>query len=377
MIKNIAKITVIVLLIIILIAGGIIVSLFTLPQKIKVAPTVFDMGNENYCVTFVTSLKGSGYIKYAVNGEEKIIWDTTSGTITTHDTVHKIIVPKDELRNNSYVVGSQFVAYKLGYTAIKGGSIESDPINFRGTEKDDGIKLLAITDVHEMMDEVKKSLEFFTDEYDMMVFLGDICSDFGNKSRFTDHVLADAAYITKGEYPVAYARGNHETRGEYASQLLQYFPTNTGELYYTFNFGGLSAIVLDPGEDKEDDHVEYSGLVDFSSYREKQFKWISSLKAEDFMGKYKIVFSHEPRLNNHFGKNWEAPLKELGFDLIVGGHLHRSELIEGEIPAFVAGGKNSDFIWAASSITLKDGNISLLTIDTKGNTVLEKTIKAD
>ncbi len=349
------------------------ISLFALPQKIKVAPSVFDMGNENYCVVFVTSLKGSGYIKYTVNGEEKIIWDTTSGTISTHDTVHKIIVPKDELRGNTYVVGSQYVAYKFGYSAIKGNSVESEPIKFRGEEKDDEIKLLTITDIHEMTDSVKKSLTFFTEEYDMLILLGDIVSDFGNKSRFTDHVLNDAAFISKGEIPVVYARGNHETRGEYASQMLQYFPTDTGELYYTFDFGGLSAIVLDPGEDKEDDHVEYSGLVDFSSYREKQFNWINSLKAEDFTGRYKIVFSHEPRLTDHFEMNWEAPLKSLGFDLITGGHLHRSELIEGDIPAFVACGKYSGG-WAASSLTLENGTIRMLTINTEGETVLDKTI---
>lgn len=375
MVKKIIIIVCIALLVIILTAGAITVSLFTLPQKIKVQPTVFDMGNENYCILFATTLKGSGYVKYTVDGEEKVIWDTTSGTISTHDTVHKIIVPKEELRNNSYVVGSQFVAYKLGYTAIKGGSVEGEPINFRGGEKEDGIKLLAVTDIHEMMDDVKKSLGYFTEEYDMMVFLGDICSDFGNKSRFTDHVLADAAYITKGEYPVVYARGNHETRGEYASQLLQYFPTVTGELYYTLSFGGLSAIVIDPGEDKEDDHIEYSGLVDFSSYREKQFKWINSLKPEDFSGRYRLVFSHDPTLTEHFGKNWEEPLKNLGFSLIVGGHHHKSSLTKGDISVFIAGGKNKDFTWAASSITMENGEIKMKTVNIDGTTILEDSIE--
>ena len=377
MFRKIAIAAGIFLLVITLIAGGIAVSLFTLPQKIEVEPVVFDMGDENYCILFVTSLKGSGYVKYTVNGEEKIIWDTTSGTISTHDTVHKIIVPKEELRSNTYVVGSQFVAYKLGYTAIKGGSTESEPISFRGEEKEDGIKLLVITDIHERMDNVNKSLEYFTEEYDMMVYLGDICSDFGNKSRFTDRVLSYASSITRGEYPVAYARGNHETRGEYASQLLQYFPTNTGELYYTFDFGGLSAIVLDPGEDKEDDHAEYSGLVDFSSYREKQFSWINSLKAENFTGRYKIVFSHDPTLAEHFGKNWEETLKNLGFSLIVGGHHHRCSLTKDAISVFIAGGKNADFIWAASSITLENGEIKMKTVNVDGTTILEDSITAE
>lgn len=373
MAKNTAKIAGIVLLILLVIAGGFMVSLFALPQKIKVSPSVFDMGNENYCIIFATSLKGSGYVKYTIGGKEKIVWDTTSGTISTHDTVHKVIVPKEELRGNTYVVGSQFVPYKLGYSAIKGNTVESDPIKFRGEEKDDGIRLLTITDIHEMKDSVKQALEYFTEDYDMLILLGDIVSDFSNKGRFTDHVLYNAAFISRGEIPVVYARGNHETRGEYASQMLKYFPTNTGELYYTFDFGGLSAIVLDPGEDKEDDHVEYSGLVDFSSYRKQQFNWINSLKPEDFTGRYKIVFSHEPRLTDHFGVNWASPLAALGFDLITGGHLHRSEFIEGSVPSFVACGKYKDG-WAASSLTLENGTIRMLTINTEGEIVLDKTI---
>lgn len=359
---------------ILVIALASFIGIKVVPQKIKTQPVVFDMGNENYCVIFSTSLKGSGYIKYTYEGEEKIIWDTTSGTISTHDTVHRIIVPKNELRNNTYTVGSQFVFYKLGYSALKGRFVEGESVSFKGQEKQDGIKLLTVTDIHGMMDEVKKALPYFTEEYDMLVMLGDIVSDFGNKSRFTDHVLADAAYISKGEIPVVYARGNHETRGEYASQLLQYFPTSTDELYYTFDFGALSAIVLDPGEDKEDDHAEYSGLVDFSSYREKQLRWINSLNKEDFTGKYKIVFSHDPTLSEHFGMDWETPLRELGFNLIAGGHHHRSSLTEGEISVFVAGGKNTGVVWSASSITLENGKIRMLTIDTEGNTILDETI---
>ncbi len=373
MAKKIAKKAGITLLALIIVAGAVMASLFIIPQSISVAPAVFDMGDENYCVIFVTSLKGSGYIRYTVNGEEKTFWDTTSGNISTHDTVHRIIVPKDELRGNSYVVGSQFVPYKLGYTAIKGRSVESEPISFRGQEKEDDIKLLTLTDIHGMTDKVKKALTYFTEEYDMLVMLGDIVSDFGNKSRFTDHVLSNAAFISKGEIPVVFARGNHETRGEYAAQMLQYFPTSTGELYYTFDFGSLSAVVLDPGEDKADDHAEYSGLVDFSSYRQKQSDWINSLDKDDFTGRYKIVFSHYPRIDDHFGMNWMTPLRELGFTLIVGGHHHRSDLFDTEIPGFVACGKYSGG-WAATSITLKNGTAHLLTINTEGETLCDQTL---
>lgn len=356
--------------------GGVMLFHSLKPQKIKTEPAVFDMGGDYYCVMFESSLKGSGYIKYTYNGEEKTVYDATAGIIATHDTVHKILVPKNELRNNTYTVGSQYVPFKFAYTAQKGEIAESEPIHFNGEEKEDNIRILTITDIHEMEKEVQQAVSHFEDDFDMVVMLGDITSNFEKKEKFTDHILYDAAFLSKGKIPVVYTRGNHETRGEYASQLLQYFPTETGEFYYTLDFGGLSAIVLDSGEDKEDEHEEYSGLIDFASYREKELNWIKSLKAEEFNGKYKIVFCHEPRIDDHFGENWMAPLNTLGFNLVVGGHLHRSELIESEIPAFVACGKYKDG-WAASSITLQNGEIKLLTINTEGETVLDKTIAAE
>ncbi|MBQ9946503.1 MAG: metallophosphoesterase [Clostridia bacterium] len=376
MAKKIVIVIFLALLIIAVIIGGIFLFLKLRPQTIKVQPAVFETGTENYCILFESSLKGSGYVKYTYNGEEKTVWDATSGIIATHDTVHKILVPKNELINNTYVVGAQHVPFKFAYTAQKGDVCESEPIHFRGEEKEDNIKILAITDIHEMEEDVKKAVSFFEDDSDIVVMLGDITSNFEKKEKFTDHILTDAAFLSKGEIPVVYTRGNHETRGEFASQLLSYFPTETGEFYYTFDFGALSACVLDAGEDKDDSHEEYSGLIDFSSYRKKQFNWINSLKAADFTGKYKIVFCHFPLIDDHFGMNWMTPLKEKGFTLIVGGHHHKSELFEREITAFDACGKYKDG-WAASSITLSKGNIELLTINSKGETVLSETLKAE
>ena len=65
-------------------------------------------------------------------------------------------------------------------------------------------------------------------------------------------------------------------------------------------------------------------------------------------------------------------------DLIVGGHYHKSEFIDGELPIFIDGGKIKSIngCWAASMMTLKDGQIHMLTIDNSGNVLLDKTIEA-
>lgn len=340
-------------------------------QKIAVPPAVFETGTDDYVIIFETELKGSGYVK--IKGKEKTYWDAPSGIIATHDTVHTIRVPKDELRGNSYIVGSQHIPFKYDYSAVKGNFCESDEYHFRGVPCEDDVKLLLLTDIHEKEPLVRDALKHFSDKYDMLIMLGDIASSFMKKEKFTKVILSDAAEFSKGEIPVVYTRGNHETRGEYASQLLRYFPTSTGEFYYTFDFGPLSAVVLDSGEDKEDDHREYSGLIDFHSYREKEYKWIKSLKKEQFNGKYRIVFCHHPEISNHFRRDWQTPFAQMGFDLVVGGHYHISRFIENSPPSFVACGRYSDG-WAASSLILKNDTIKMITVNNRGEELMNRLI---
>jgi len=341
-------------------------------------PSVFDCGNEYYAVVWATSAKGSGCVKYTYNGEEKTIWDESAGIIKTDDTVHSVLVPKEELQGNKYKVVSQYVGYKFGYNAGRGKTIESKEYSFGGIPKDDGIKFLSISDIHYMEKEMKKSLEYFADEKpDFVVMLGDITSTLETKSQFTDYFLKDAAYLSKSEIPIVYTRGNHETRGEFGAELIDYLPTETDNFYYTFDFGSLGAIVLDSGEDKEDSHPEYDGLVNFEEYREKEYNWLTSLEKSEFENsRYKLVFSHDPIISDYFGKDWTKPLKDLEMDLIIGGHHHKSEFIEaeGEIPVFIDCGKDTGEIWAASMITLENDTIRMLTIDNNGNTLLDKTI---
>ena len=346
--------------------------------QITVSPAVFETGDDYYAVVWATSTKSTGYIKYTYNGEEKTIWDAPSGLIATDNTVHVIKVPKEELRNNTYKVGSQYVVFKYGYSALKGKTVESQPITFNGIEKEDGIKILTLSDIHDMTEPVENAVNSLNCQPDVVALVGDISSSMEEKSTYTESILGNAAKYSKGEIPVIYIRGNHETRGEFASQMIQYFPTKTGEFYYTFNFGSLSAIVLDSGEDKEDSNKEYDGLVDFSSYRQQELKWINSLSEEDFNGKYKLVFSHNPVVNNYFGNDWTINLKNLGADLIVGGHFHKTKFTDGELPVLIDGGKGKESLgyeYAATLITLNDGKINILTVDNNGRTILDEIIE--
>ncbi len=346
--------------------------------KIKAEPSVFDTGADYYSVVWSTTGKGSGYVKYTYNGEEKTVWDASAGIIRTDDTIHSVQIPKEELQGNTYKVGSQFVAFKLGYNASKGKTVESEEYSFNGVPKQDDIKILCISDIHEMEKKMNKAVSYHTHKPDMVMLLGDITSNMELTMQF--HSLLKYAHgLSGGEIPVAYVRGNHETRGEFGAQMLKYFPSETGEFYFTFDFGPLSAIVVDSGEDKEDDHEEYSGLIDFATYREQEYNWLCSLESSRFENAtYKIVFSHDPTLVDHFGKDWTAPMLNLGMDLMVGGHHHTNGFREETLPVFIDGGKQNDGsgAWVASMLTLKDGTINMFSVDDSGNVLLDKTITA-
>ncbi len=349
-------------------------------MRITVAPAVFETGGDYYNIVWETSFKGSGCVKYTYNGEEKVIWDSNNGIITSDDTVHSVRVPKEELRGNTYTVESQFIPFKFAYHCLKGRKAVSDPVTFGGEEKEDNITVLCISDVHEMEKEMKQALSFIEEKPDLICMIGDITSEMRTKDQFTKFLLKDAAYISGGAVPVVFTRGNHETRGEYAGVLADYLGDDKGNFYYTFEYGALSAVVIDSGEDKEDGHKEYSGLVNFEILREQEYTWLCSLKESDFSGKYRIVFSHEPVLSEHFGKDWSAPLKDLGMELVVGGHWHDVQYIENDLPSLIVGGNitNSSFEeehgskWAATVLTLKNGEISFKTVDNNGKVLMEK-----
>lgn len=349
-------------------------------MKITVAPAVFETGGDYYNIVWETSFKGSGCVKYTYNGEEKVVWDSNNGIIASDDTVHSVRVPKEELRGNTYTVQSQFIPFKFAYYCLKGRTAESKPIAFGGEEKEDNINILCIADVHEMEKHMNKALSFIEEKPDLICMIGDITSEMRTKDQFTKFLLKDAADLSGGAIPVVFTRGNHETRGEYAGVLADYLGDEEGKFYYTFDFGALSAVVIDSGEDKEDSHKEYSGLVNFEALRNEEYQWLCSLDKKDFDGKYKIVFSHEPVLAEHFGKDWTAPLEKLGMELVVGGHWHDVKYIEGDLPSLVVGGNitNSDFEkdfgsrWAATMVNLNEGRISVKTVDNNGKILLER-----
>ena len=338
-------------------------------------PVVFECGDV-YAVSWVTTQKGSGHVICQRDGEERIFHDAADGLIRTDDTVHVVRVPKDAITDGSYRISSRQVYFRYMTTADVGETITSAPYRFRGVPPEDGMKILSISDIHEKEDLLDRTMAYFADVTpDLMILLGDVPSQMEYKSDLVT-IIADAAKLSGGEIPVVYARGNHEARGEFAANLKRYFPYATGEFYFPFRFGALSALVLDPGENKADDHEEYCGLVDFASYREKEFAWLCHLDDNTLDGKYRLVISHIPKLYDFFGKDWVTPLIRLGADLMVSAHLHKVRLQDGDLPELVEGGiMDGGESFAVTLLTLENGGISILSKNMMGDVLLDTCVE--
>lgn len=176
---------------------------------------------------------------------------------------------------------------------------------------------------------------------DFAVLNGDILQDPQGEKDIADHLLAPMAWFTSRAIPCVFLRGNHETRGAAARILKSYLPLPDNRYYTAMTFGATRLLFLDCGEDKPDTNNEYSGLVDFEPYMERQRTWLETEITSDAFksATWRIVIIHiPPDWRTPEDKMWHGP-KRIGerfaplFDqgnvtAVISGHNHKAELIE-------------------------------------------------
>lgn len=168
---------------------------------------------------------------------------------------------------------------------------------------------------------------------DFVCLNGDLLNSIESEKALFEGFLASASeLLTPAGIPLVVTRGNHDGRGKFARHWLDYFPTPTGESYYTFRRGPVFFVVLDGCEDKPDSDIRYYGLSTADAYREQQAQWLRGVVAgEEFRSApYRIVLIHMPP-NKGRGWHGELEIERLflpildgsGIDLMLCGHYHR------------------------------------------------------
>ena len=206
---------------------------------------------DDYQIVFSTSDNAIAWVE--IGGEK--YYDLYAGSMKSADRVHKIEVPQNVLDEaKSYSIHAMQMIYRGPFGGYLGEEI-SESYAFRPVDSSDGLDYFALSDVHEAVDAAAAAA---AGEHDFIVLIGDLVSMVETEK---DAQLANelAHKITGGEYPVIYARGNHEIKGEYAEDLYKYVGAKGEDYYYTATLGDVFCVVLDMGEDHEDDWWEYYG----------------------------------------------------------------------------------------------------------------------
>ena len=358
----------------------VIQAVFALPFNTAIffidnEASVFESGDEMYTVIWSTSLPGTGYVTYSFNGKEYVVTDRQNSAVRTTDTVHSVRIPKEHLDNNTYTYSSQQIGTRRAYVAVKGRTVTSKPVRFKGYSGQERINALVLSDIHEDPAKAEKAVKNFDASPDLLVLNGDLVSYMTSVLKFKQ-VLSYAHRFSGGSIPVIYTRGNHENRGTYGPDAVDIFKTSTGGQYFTCGYGPIGFLCLDTGEDKDDSDWTYSGLVDSTSYVADETEWMRSLSPDE-NAEYRICIAHMPNLNNRYGNNWVTILRDLKIDLFVAGHKHRVnfEYRKGTTPFYqmLDGGKTNDNGFVATMLTFADGKVKAACYDDQNRFIGDHT----
>ncbi|MBE5753262.1 MAG: metallophosphoesterase, partial [Clostridiales bacterium] len=243
---------------------------------LRCTPSVFVIGREYEILVNLQSF-GLCFVKVG----ENIYHETCSGVLPSERLVAKIRVPQKALdeAKEYMVVFRETNERKSYFSTFK--ALQEQKFAFKPLEKKENIHIYHIADVHYRFEEAKKMASYFGDDTDLFVVNGDI-GEVETEENFLE-VCAFVGEISKGEIPVIFVRGNHDTRGRLAELYSKYFPVEKQKTYFSFELGCLNGVVLDCGEDKPDSNEEYDatpetpqeyrGTNRFHSYRQQQLKF--------------------------------------------------------------------------------------------------------
>ena len=366
--------------------------------KILYGPYLQNVKENEATIVWVADKPSIGWVELAPNdgthyyGEERPkYFDTTNGVKNTsllHAVKVKALTPGTTYR---YRIYSQEVLSHEGINVIYGRVAASDVYKKNAltfTTCDPNKKetsFVMINDIHGRENIITKLLNNANyKDKDLIIFNGDMVSEFKDEQTIFNGFMKESIDLFASEKPMYYARGNHETRGEFATSFQKYFSPKEPFLYYLFRQGPVCFIMLDTGEDKPDSDIEYSGITDYDGYRTDQVEWMKELyKNEDFkQAKFKVVIAHMPPsadLNIWHGqkdvlKKFVPILNELGVDLMLCGHLHRNKYEE---PS--AGIKFPVLVNSNNSVVSVETNgdqMNLEVLDLDGKVVTKKSYTA-
>ena len=345
------------------------------------------------------------YLQNPVNNGMTIVWETTIpayswveyGTDTLNLKQKRLIIDGQAEFNESihkirlegltsgqtyyYRVCSQEILQYKAYSKKFGHTSKSEFYSFTMPDAgSDSFTAIIFNDLHQRSNVFQTLLKQVEKvDYDFVVFNGDCIDDPANHDQATRFVSMLTEAVHGDRTPTLFIRGNHEIRNAYSIGLRKHFDYVGGKTYGAFNWGDTRIVMLDCGEDKTDDHREYSGLNDFTQLRQEQVSFLEQeLKSKDFKKADKRILIHHIPLygcHNLCKELWEPLLRKAPFHVSINAHTHKfthhpKGALGNNYPVVIGGGNKVE---NATVMILKKqkGELSIKVLNAEGNVLLD------
>ncbi|MBR0339402.1 MAG: metallophosphoesterase [Alistipes sp.] len=370
-------------------------------QAIKIihGPYLQAVSDTEATIMWVTDVKALSWVELAPNDgtnfyhvERPQYYQTYLGK-RVYGTVHQIrITGLEPGKSYRYSTSSKEVVDMKGHR-VTYGHVATTKVygkNFKNVfttlqPGKESIQFIMLNDIHAKQEKMAALLNTFEKgKTDMVFYTGDMVSMVPTEEiLFQGFVDLSVAHFAK-QVPFYLARGNHETRGLFATSFMTYFPSLTGKPYYTLKHGDVFFIILDGGEDKPDSCLEYYETAQYDNYRKEEAEWLKKVVESDDCknAKYRVVLMHMPPIG---GKNmWHGPkhagecffpvLNKANITVMLSGHTHKysyntPETTDAEFPILVNAHNT------ALKANVNKSGITIDVIDTNGTIKHTHTFK--
>jgi len=324
----------------------------TTAAKVVCGPYLQNVNENGFTVMWISDIDAMAWVEVApVDGnsfyyaDRPKFYDMSGNGIQPIKKVHKVEVrglepgTKYRYRIMMKPVENYFGQLDIVYGKEYGANVYSaePPVVQTLRSSYDEVNFAVVNDIHQN-DSILRVL--FSDKkkneaYDFVLFNGDMSNDIAKEEKIVDCYMNATCETFAAETPFYMSRGNHEFRGKDAIKLMDYFDFPGGKPYYTFKYGKFFFIVLDSGEDKPDNDIEYQGVLCTDPYIAQQSEWLKGVVAsEDFRNaERRIVFCHIPPQtqnawhgNYNVSKYFLSVLNDAEVDIMFSGHTHSYSL---------------------------------------------------
>ena len=309
-------------------------------NHIVVGPYLQNMQTNEVTIMWITHKNSFSWVEFgAGNSTNKREVGYNNGLIEANNRVNKIILTglNPGVDHKYRILSTEVLGYKNSAVQF-GETLVSPYYTFKTpAANEEEFKMIVFNDIHDRPQIIPQMLYRHgytgnTRDYDFVVFNGDCFDWVTEEKQMVEHLIKPTVDIFSSEFPFILTQGNHECRGSFSRQIPAYFAYPEDKYYYAFTRGPVRFVILDSGEDKTDDSVEYGGLSAFDRYRETQKKWLEKeVESNDFKkAQFRILLIHISPWHSgdwhgtmHCREVFGPVLNKAKIDLQISGHTHR------------------------------------------------------